>query len=488
MMPRLDAFTRAYLDTALWSTTDNADENGGEPLDKNHSIGDIDPATLNKMIADCADFQERFGRLIDDGGQGDEQAGHDFWLTRNGHGAGFWDGDWPKPQATELTNASKTYGEFDLYIGDDGVIYGSPLETRVARESRRGVVRANSLHVADFSTLPDLIKHAKSDLGATHVSGHGSETRVYFPRGDGQYEEASVWQKGNYWHAEGPGARQLVRKPPAGAKPITQGGMRWASETTARRWEDVPQEELLSLAHAHQWSAQRDAAQAELEKRRGRGGRASEATDQRSRWPDWMILESVEKGQGMTPQAKNRAFELAARGYIDITGTWKLTDKGQDALARRIEKVSSIGYLGPHAPEKIRRGVVRDYVVIDRHDRTVAGPFKHSSDARDAAGTAGVVKFVPSAKKVSEARRNSPALPPHLHDAYEWITSANEWEDALSSPEEYAREAAANAAEHGHSNITESDLLDVIHWFAKQRSESKVSETRRSSHHKPKRR
>jgi hypothetical protein len=54
---------------------------------------------------------------------GAEQAGYDFWLTRNGHGAGFWDGDWPEPAATYLTKESKKFGTANLYLGDDGLIY-----------------------------------------------------------------------------------------------------------------------------------------------------------------------------------------------------------------------------------------------------------------------------------------------------------------------------------------------------------------------------
>ncbi len=50
-------------------------------------------------------------------------AAHDFWLTRCGHGAGFWDGDWPEPAATVLDNAAKAFGNVDLYVGDDGQIY-----------------------------------------------------------------------------------------------------------------------------------------------------------------------------------------------------------------------------------------------------------------------------------------------------------------------------------------------------------------------------
>jgi hypothetical protein len=50
-----------------------------------------------------------------------EAFGHDFWLTRNGHGAGFWDrglgalGD-------RLTDASKPYGEVNLWVDADGSV------------------------------------------------------------------------------------------------------------------------------------------------------------------------------------------------------------------------------------------------------------------------------------------------------------------------------------------------------------------------------
>lgn len=50
------------------------------------------------------------------------QAGYDFWLTRNGHGAGFWESEWGKPGAI-LDKAAKAFGEADLYVGDDGLIY-----------------------------------------------------------------------------------------------------------------------------------------------------------------------------------------------------------------------------------------------------------------------------------------------------------------------------------------------------------------------------
>jgi hypothetical protein len=52
------------------------------------------------------------------------EAGVDLWFTRNGHGAGFWDGtDWEEPAATLLTEAAKSMGECELYQGDDGLVY-----------------------------------------------------------------------------------------------------------------------------------------------------------------------------------------------------------------------------------------------------------------------------------------------------------------------------------------------------------------------------
>ena len=115
----LEAFTRQYIETALWSTNDESTPQGGEPLDRNYGAEDIAAKSLRHMRNDCRRFYDSHGDLFDD----DEQAGHDFWLTRNGHGAGFWDGDWPEPAATVLTEACKTFGECDLYVGDDGLIY-----------------------------------------------------------------------------------------------------------------------------------------------------------------------------------------------------------------------------------------------------------------------------------------------------------------------------------------------------------------------------
>lgn len=126
-MRELDDFTRAYLGCALWSSTDDKDE----PIDNSHDISDVSDECLQKAIEDCAAFQRDNAQLLEQAyalyshspeWSHAEQAGHDFWLTRNRHGAGFWDRGLG-PVGQKLTDAAHTYGECNLYIGDDHKVY-----------------------------------------------------------------------------------------------------------------------------------------------------------------------------------------------------------------------------------------------------------------------------------------------------------------------------------------------------------------------------
>jgi hypothetical protein len=47
----------------------------------------------------------------------------DWVLTRNRHGAGFWDGGWTSPWGDRLTDLAHASGEINLYLGDNGLIY-----------------------------------------------------------------------------------------------------------------------------------------------------------------------------------------------------------------------------------------------------------------------------------------------------------------------------------------------------------------------------
>ncbi len=110
-----------YVETALWSSNDESDESGGNPMDDNYTMADIAPESLATMQSDIDQFVERCGALLDS--VPDHPIMHDFWLTRNGHGAGFWDGDYPEPIGDQLTKIAESFGECWLYVGDDGRVY-----------------------------------------------------------------------------------------------------------------------------------------------------------------------------------------------------------------------------------------------------------------------------------------------------------------------------------------------------------------------------
>lgn len=112
-MNGLQKFFESYVAAALWSSNDESRPDGGDPLDKNYGIEDLHKSCKEKMLKDCTKFLQNNAEDIDDKF---DQAGHDFWLTRNGHGAGFWDGDWPEPQASRLTKACEEFGEIHLFV------------------------------------------------------------------------------------------------------------------------------------------------------------------------------------------------------------------------------------------------------------------------------------------------------------------------------------------------------------------------------------
>ncbi len=114
-----------YLVAALWSSTDESDESGGEPMDSNYDIEDITEEAKKSSMEDIDGFVNLAGSLLDHVDA--EQAGHDFWLTRNGHGVGFWDRDYPEdaPEGIGdmLSDIAQSFGSADLYVGDDGQVH-----------------------------------------------------------------------------------------------------------------------------------------------------------------------------------------------------------------------------------------------------------------------------------------------------------------------------------------------------------------------------
>ena len=116
-------FFNGYVTAALWSSTDD----DGNPLDDQFGEDDIGEDTLRTMREDCADFMRAnaadLAAMMEATGRPMDHMGHDFWLTRNGHGAGFWDRG-AGELGDRLADACRTWGGVDLYIGDDGQVHG----------------------------------------------------------------------------------------------------------------------------------------------------------------------------------------------------------------------------------------------------------------------------------------------------------------------------------------------------------------------------
>ena len=116
-MKKLDDFVFGYIRAALWLSSDEY----GEPLDRDFTIDNFSDEAIAQAIEDCERFQDENADDLYDVGN-EAQNGHDFWLTRNGHGAGFRDRDYGAV-GERLSLAARAFGEANLYVGDDGLLY-----------------------------------------------------------------------------------------------------------------------------------------------------------------------------------------------------------------------------------------------------------------------------------------------------------------------------------------------------------------------------
>src|SRR5262249_7814661 len=82
-----------------------------------------------------------------------------------GHGVGYWDGDYPEPQATLLDEASEKFGNVDLYL-HDGEVYAAGYEDG-PQQRRNGEPKRMRKNPYDLSFSPELF----FDEGAPYDGG-----------------------------------------------------------------------------------------------------------------------------------------------------------------------------------------------------------------------------------------------------------------------------------------------------------------------------
>lgn len=168
---QLSEFAQGYIQAMFWTSEARGVSTEEWQADEDHDEGsipgdvgfaDLAPNALAAILTDCADFERDNAAMLADAlerGYGAERAGHDFWLTRNHHGAGFWDREELEPEGEDyerltaimvaagedraawdkacaeretlkedslgqrLTKAAEAFGESDCYLGDDGKVY-----------------------------------------------------------------------------------------------------------------------------------------------------------------------------------------------------------------------------------------------------------------------------------------------------------------------------------------------------------------------------
>lgn len=133
-----DDFTKGYIEAMFFTDTGTGDDAELEDA----TVSDLARDAWTSIKADCKAFQKEAKKLLKlayaTNDYDAEQAGRDFWFTRNGHGVGYWDREVLEKVAvtdrtsgvtfslaTRLSNMADGWGNIDLYRGDNGKVYVS---------------------------------------------------------------------------------------------------------------------------------------------------------------------------------------------------------------------------------------------------------------------------------------------------------------------------------------------------------------------------
>lgn len=122
MTYEIETIAKHYLICLLWSSCDD-----DVYLDSLFDVDNLSDEITNKAFADCRLFWDRAKQYLNENLTEKmlSRIGHDLALTRNRHGAGFWDSPevYGKQNAEILTDISHSFPEVCLYIGDDKKLY-----------------------------------------------------------------------------------------------------------------------------------------------------------------------------------------------------------------------------------------------------------------------------------------------------------------------------------------------------------------------------
>lgn len=115
----INEILKGYIQCALWTEEERLESEGAEVTFENVDEDSIIEAYLDikKFIQNAGDTAAK--EAVNANGL--IKLGMDIWLTRNFHGAGFFDHSYENEE--QLINAAKNLKSQDLYLGDDGYLH-----------------------------------------------------------------------------------------------------------------------------------------------------------------------------------------------------------------------------------------------------------------------------------------------------------------------------------------------------------------------------
>tara|TARA_R110000822_G_C15278495_1_gene489940 strand:+ start:990 stop:1385 length:396 start_codon:yes stop_codon:yes gene_type:complete len=110
MTKKENQFYLAYVEAIYFTDTGEDDEPDTD--------AEMDQDFMRESMIDCLAMYGRIACYLSDDNV--EQAGHDFWLTRNGHGIGYWDRPeiYGQNMAENYTKWAESFGPADPVFDD----------------------------------------------------------------------------------------------------------------------------------------------------------------------------------------------------------------------------------------------------------------------------------------------------------------------------------------------------------------------------------
>lgn len=115
----VEAIVRAYAEILLWQAVDYDEEGNEIIVSEEFDIDDIPQKIWDGIRQDVVDFIQAAAEDLQ--GLSEEAIGHNLVLTRNGHGAGFWDMELGA-RGERLTKIANRLGEHQIFVIDGELV------------------------------------------------------------------------------------------------------------------------------------------------------------------------------------------------------------------------------------------------------------------------------------------------------------------------------------------------------------------------------